>query len=199
MTHGSIVKQILLFALPLMLGNIFQMLYNTVDVIVVGNYVGKEALAAVGSTTMIVNIQVFFFNGFSIGAGVVIGRYFGSKEYEKLHIAVETTIAMTFVISAVFTAAGIAGVRPMLRLMATPQDVFADAVTYLTIYFAGISGLLIYNVASGILRAVGNTTYPLIFLVITSILNIILDLVFVLAFHAGISGVAYATILRSLW
>ena len=195
MTHGSIVKQILLFALPLMLGNIFQMLYNTVDVIVVGNYVGKEALAAVGSTTMIVNIQVFFFNGFSIGAGVVIGRYFGSKEYEKLHIAVETTIAMTFVISAVFTAAGIAGVRPMLRLMATPQDVFADAVTYLTIYFAGISGLLIYNVASGILRAVGNTTYPLIFLVITSILNIILDLVFVLGFHAGISGVAYATIL----
>ena len=93
MTHGSIVKQILLFALPLMLGNIFQMLYNTVDVIVVGNYVGKEALAAVGSTTMIVNIQVFFFNGFSIGAGVVIGRYFGSKEYEKLQSTEQVTMS----------------------------------------------------------------------------------------------------------
>ena len=195
MTKGPIVRQILLFAMPLMLGNIFQMLYNTVDVIVVGNFVGREALAAVGSTTMIVNIQVFFFNGFSIGAGVVIGQYFGAGDYRKIHTAVETTMAMTFLISALFTLVGIAGVRPMLRLMATPEDVFADAVTYLTIYFAGISGLLIYNVASGILRAVGNTTIPLLFLVITSVLNIILDLAFVIGLHAGIAGVAYATIL----
>lgn len=195
MTQGPIIRQVLLFALPLMIGNVFQMLYNTVDVIVVGNYVGREALAAVGSTTMIVNVQVFFFNGFSIGAGVVVGQYFGAKEYEKLHTAVETTMAMAFVFSAAFTVIGIAGVKPMLRLMATPDDVFADAVTYLTIYFAGIAGLLIYNVASGILRAVGNTFYPILFLVITSVLNIILDLLFVIGLHAGIAGVAWATII----
>ena len=172
MTQGPIIRQVLLFALPLMIGNVFQMLYNTVDVIVVGNYVGREALAAVGSTTMIVNVQVFFFNGFSIGAGVVVGQYFGAKEYEKLHTAVETTMAMAFVFSAAFTVIGIAGVKPMLRLMATPDDVFADAVTYLTIYFAGIAGLLIYNVASGILRAVGNTFYPILFLAIINLIII---------------------------
>ena len=106
MTRGPILRAILLFSLPLMLGNAFQMLYNTVDVIVVGNYVGKEALAAVGSTTMIVNIQVFFFNGFSIGAGVVIGRYFGAKDQERLHAAVETTMAMTLILCALFLIMG---------------------------------------------------------------------------------------------
>jgi len=195
MTSGSIVKQIILFSLPLMLGNIFQMMYNTVDSVVVGNYVGKEALAAVGSTTMIVNMLVFFFNGFSIGAGVVIARYFGAKDMEMLHKAVETTMAVTFVFCGLFTVIGIAGVKPMLRFMSTPEDVFADAVTYLTIYFAGISGLLVYNMGSGILRAVGDTTRPLVFLVLTSLLNIVLDLTFVLGFRMGIEGVAYATII----
>ena len=195
MTSGSIIKQIILFSLPLMLGNVFQMLYNTVDSIVVGNYVGKEALAAVGSTTMIVNMLVFFFNGFSVGAGVVIGQHFGARDPERLHTAVETTMAMTFVLCAAFTAIGLSCVRPMLKLMNTPEDVFEGAVTYLTIYFAGITGLLIYNIGSGILRAVGDTTRPLMFLVLTSLLNIALDLLFVLAFHMGIEGVAYATIL----
>ncbi|MBO6157939.1 MAG: MATE family efflux transporter [Firmicutes bacterium] len=195
MTSGSIVQQIIMFSLPLMLGNIFQMLYNTVDSIVVGNFVGKEALAAVGSTTMIVNMLVFFFNGFSIGACVIIGQYFGARDMEKLHKSVETTMAVTFVFCAVMTAIGVLGVRPMLRFMSTPDDVFEDATTYLTIYFWGISGLLIYNMGSGILRAVGDTTRPLAFLIITSILNIILDLLFVVGFHMGIEGVAYATIL----
>ena len=195
MTAGSIVKQIVLFSLPLMLGNIFQMLYNTVDTLVVGNYVGTEALAAVGSTTIIVNMAVFFFNGFSVGAGVVISHYFGEKNMRELHRAVETTILMTFLLSALFTVAGVLTVRPMLRFMATPEDVFQDAVTYLTIYFAGISGLLVYNMGSGILRAVGDSTRPLIFLIITSLLNIALDLLFVLVFRMGIAGVAVATIL----
>lgn len=195
MTSGSIIKQIVLFSLPLMLGNVFQMLYNTVDSIVVGNFVGKEALAAVGSTTMIVNMLVFFFNGFSVGAGVVIAQRFGARDLERLHTAVETTMAMTFVLCAAFTAIGIASVRPMLRLMSTPDDVFEDAVTYLTIYFWGISGLLVYNIGSGILRAVGDTTRPLMFLILTSLLNIVLDLLFVIVFKAGIAGVAYATIL----
>ena len=195
LTTGSIIRQLLMFSLPLMLGNVFQMLYNTVDVIVVGNFVGKEALAAVGSTTVIVNMQVFFFNGFSIGAGVVIAYYFGADDHKMLHASIETTMALTLIICVLFTGIGIAGVKPMLRLMSTPEDVFPQATTYLTIYFAGISGLLIYNMGSGILRAVGNTFIPLLFLILTSILNIFLDLLFVLAFHGGIAGVGYATIL----
>ena len=195
MTRGPILKQLLLFAVPLLFGNIFQMLYNTVDSIVVGNFVGKEALAAVGSTTMIINMLVFFFNGFSVGAGVVIGQRFGAKEEKELHTAVETTMALTFVFCVLFTIIGMSYVRPMLYLMATPEDVFDNAASYLNIYFAGISGLLIYNMGSGILRAVGNTTLPLMFLVLTSILNIILDLFFVISLHMGIEGVAYATIL----
>ena len=195
MTRGPILKQLLMFAVPLLFGNIFQMLYNTVDSIVVGNFVGKEALAAVGSTTMIINMLVFFFNGFSVGAGVVIGQRFGAKEEKELHTAVETTMALTFVFCVLFTIIGMSYVRPMLYLMATPEDVFDNAASYLNIYFAGISGLLIYNMGSGILRAVGNTTLPLMFLVLTSILNIILDLFFVISLHMGIEGVAYATIL----
>ena len=198
MTSGSIIKQIILFSLPLMLGNVFQMLYNTVDSVVVGNYVGKEALAAVGSTTMIVNMLVFFFNGFSVGAGVVIAQRFGARDMDRLHTAIETTMAMTFLLCAAFTAIGIFCVRPMLRFMNTPDDVFEGAVSYLTIYFWGISGLLIYNIGSGILRAVGDTTRPLLFLILTSLLNIALDLLFVLGFHMGIEGVAYATILSQL-
>ena len=195
MTRGPILKQLLMFAVPLLFGNIFQMLYNTVDSIVVGNFVGKEALAAVGSTTMIINMLVFFFNGFSVGAGVVIGQRFGAKEEKELHIAVETTMALTFAFCVLFTIIGMSYVRPMLYLMATPEDVFDNAASYLNIYFSGISGLLIYNMGSGILRAVGNTTLPLMFLVLTSIMNIILDLFFVISLHMGIEGVAYATIL----
>ncbi len=195
MTEGSIIGQIVMFSLPLMFGNIFQMLYNTVDSIVVGNFVGKEALAAVGSTTMIVNMLVFFFNGFSVGAGVLISRYFGGKNLERLHKAIETTMATTFVFCVLFTIIGSLGVKPMLRFMATPDDVMADATTYLRIYFLGFSGLLIYNMGSGILRAVGDTTRPLMFLILTSLMNIALDLLFVIVLHTGIAGVAYATII----
>lgn len=195
MTEGPIVLQVIRFALPLMLGNVFQMAYNTVDSIVVGNFVSTEALAAVGATTMIVNMMVFFFNGFSVGAGVVISRYFGAREPEKLHTAIETTMAAVFVLSVIFTFGGIASVEPMLRFMSTPSDVFADAALYLRIYIGGISGLLIYNMGSGVLRAVGDTTRPLYFLMLTSVLNIVLDLLFVLGFGAGIEGVAWATVL----
>ena len=195
MTEGSIVKQVLLFSLPLMLGNVFQMLYNTVDSVVVGNFVGTEALAAVGATTMIINMLVFFFNGFATGAGVVIGLYFGAKDLKYLHKAIETTMAATFVLSVIFTVVGILGVEPMLKFMSTPEDVFQEASVYLRIYNAGFSGLLIYNMGSGVLRAVGDTTRPLYFLILTSVLNIILDLLFVVVFHWGIAGVAYATIL----
>ncbi len=198
MVEGSIIKHIILFSIPLMFGNIFQMLYNTVDSIVVGKYVGTQALAAVGSTTMIVNMLVFFFNGFSIGAGVIISRYFGAKDLGRLHDAIETTMAMTFILCIVFTIIGSLGVVPMLHFMDTPEDVMADATSYLRIYFMGFSGLLIYNMGSGILRAVGDTKRPLMFLILTSIVNIILDLFFVIALKAGIEGVAYATIISQM-
>ena len=195
MTEGPILPELILFSLPLFLGNIFQLLYNTVDTLVVGNFVSTEALAAVGSTTMIVNLIVFFFNGLSVGASVVIGQNYGAKNQKALHTSVQTTMAVTFVACAIFTVIGILLVGPMLRLMATPDDVFQDATTYLRIYFAGVSGLLIYNMGSGILRAVGDSTRPLYFLVLTSLMNIALDLFFVLALHLGIAGVAYATII----
>lgn len=195
MTVGPIDRQIISFALPLMFGNVFQMLYNTVDSIVVGNFVGTEALAAISTTTMIVNMAVLFFNGFSIGAGVVISNSFGAGEHDRLHTAVETAVTVTFLLSIAFTFLGIAGVPLMLRLMDTPEDVFGQAETYLNIYFAGIAGLLIYNMGSAVLRAVGDSTRPLLFLILTSVMNIILDLMFVLLFHQGIAGVAYATII----
>ncbi len=195
MTRGPIFGQLLLFALPLLLGTIFQMLYNTVDSVIVGNFVSKQALAAIGSTTMITNMMVFFFNGFSVGAGVVISRYFGARDMEKLHRAIETTMAATFLLSALFSLAGVLAVKPLLRLMSTPDDVFADAALYLRIYIAGISGLLIYNMGSGVLRAVGDSTRPLYFLIFTSLLNIVLDLLFVVVLKTGIAGAAIATII----
>ena len=195
MTQGPIMRQLILFSLPLMLGNVFQMLYNTVDSVIVGNFVSKQALAAIGSTTVIVNMLVFFFNGFSVGAAVVIGRCFGAKDMEKLHAAVETTMAATFILSLVLSVVSVLTVGPMLRFMRTPEDVFADAALYLKIYLGGISGLLIYNMGSGILRAVGDSTRPLYFLILTSVLNIVLDLFFVIVLKTGIAGAAIATVL----
>ena len=195
MTEGSILRQMILFALPLMLGNVFQMLYNTVDSVIVGNFVSKQALAAIGSTTVIVNMMVFFFNGFSIGAGVVIGQYFGARDMDKLHRAIETTMAATFILSLLFSVLGVALVRPLLRFMSTPEDVLPEATVYLRIYLGGISGLLIYNMGSGILRAVGDSTRPLYFLILTSLLNIVLDLFFVLVLKMGVAGAAVATVL----
>ncbi len=195
MTTGNIFLLLIEFSVPLIIGNLFQMMYNTVDSLVVGNFVGKEALAAVGSTTMIVNMLVFFFNGVSVGAGVVISRYYGAKDRNSLHRAVETTIFVTFVCGVLFTVIGMLLVRPMLVFMATPDDVMDAATVYLRIYFAGIIGLLVYNMGSGILRAVGDTRRPLLFLIFTSVVNAILDLVFVVVFRAGIAGVAYATII----
>lgn len=198
MTEGSIAKLLISFAIPLLLGNIFQYLYNTVDSLVVGNFVGKEALAAVGSTTYIINTLVMFFGGVSVGASVIISRYFGAHDDEMLHKAVETTIALTFVSSILCTVLGTILAPLLLRFMDTPEDVLPSSSVYLRIYFAGVSGLLIYNMGSGILRAVGDTKRPLYFLIFSSIMNIILDLVFVIVFEMGIAGVAYATIISQM-
>ena len=195
MTQGTIWKHLLAFALPLMIGNLFQQLYNTVDSIVVGQFVSKQALAAVGSTTSIINMLVGFFSGVSVGAGVVISQRFGAKDPEGVHKAVHTTISLTLIIGLVGTVVGIVLAPVMLTLMKTPPDVFVEAKAYLQIYFGGISGLMLYNMGSGILRAVGDSRRPLYFLVFSSCVNIVLDLLFVLGFHMGVEGVAYATII----
>ena len=135
MTGGSISKLLIAFAIPLLMGNLFQQLYNTVDSLVVGNFVGKEALAAVGSTTPIINTLVMFFGGVAVGASVIISRYFGAHDDEKLHTAIETTMALTFVSSILCTVLGIYIAPALLRFMDTPEDVLPEAATFLKIYF----------------------------------------------------------------
>lgn len=195
MTEGNIWKHLLLFAIPLLIGNLFQQLYNTVDSIVVGNFVGKEALAAVGTTDNVINTIIGFFMGMSTGAGVVISHYFGGKNDEGVHKAVHTTIALTFIMSILFSILGVLLVPAMLRLMKTPDDVIEQSSVYLRIYFAGSAGLMFYNMGSGILRAVGDSKRPLYFLIFSALLNTILDILFVAIFHMGVAGVAIATII----
>ena len=195
MTSGPIVRELVVYALPLIVGNLFQQLYNTVDSLVVGNFVSMQALAAVGSTAAIINMLVLFFNGISIGAGAVISRFFGARDDNGLHRSIETTIGLTAVLSVLFTLIGYFSVPYTLRFMSTPEDVLADAALYLHIYYLGFAGLFFYNIGSAIMRAVGDTRRPLYFLIFTSILNVFLDLYFVLILHRAIDGVAYATVI----
>ena len=195
MTEGVIWKQLVAFALPLLIGNLFQQLYNTVDSIVVGNFVSTQALAAVGSVTPIINMLIGFFSGLATGAGVVISQYFGAHNGEMVHKSVHTTILMTIVLGIAFTFIGIGMAPAMLRFMSTPDDVMASSSEYLRIYFGGVIGLMLYNIASGILRAVGDSKRPLYFLIVSSVVNVVFDLVFVIVFKMGVAGVAWATIL----
>ena len=195
MTQGSIWRQLIEFSLPMMIGLIFQQLYNTVDTIVVGQFVGKEALAAVGTTSSIINMLVGFAAGLSTGSSVIISQCYGSRDHEGLHKAVHTSISITFILAVAFTALGVLGADTLLRLQSTPEDVFPEAHTYLTIYFSGLLGLLLYNMGSGILRAVGDSRRPLYFLVFSAVINTALDLIFVVVLGMGVEGVAYATII----
>ena len=196
MTKGNIMRHIIAFSLPLLAGNMFQQLYNMVDTWVVGNYVSDEAFAAVGTVGSYVNMLIGFFMGFSNGAGVVISQNYGAKKFDKVNKAVHTSIIMTLVLGIAFTILGIATIPFVLKnIMKFPADVYPEAKEYLVIYFAGLLGLMIYNVGSGIMRAVGDSKRPFYFLVVSAIVNIILDFLFVLAFDMGVAGVAYATII----
>ena len=195
MTRGNVYGLLIEFAVPLLLGNLFQQLYNTVDTWVVGNYVGKEAFSAVGTVNPIINMLIGFFMGLSVGAGVVISQYYGAKQTDKVSDTVHTALVMTGVLGVLFTAIGVSMTPLMLKFMKTPAEVLPEAKRYLTIYFSGIFGLMLYNIGAGILRAVGDSQRPFYFLVLSASLNIVLDLLFVLAFHMGVAGVAYATIL----
>lgn len=195
MTQGSILRQYIAFALPLTIGLLFQQLYSTVDTVVVGNFVGETALGAVGSTGNIINMLIGICNGLSLGAGAVISQAYGAKDEDRIQRAVHTTMVVTFLLCAVMTVVGVSLVTPGLRLMRTPNIMLEEASQYLTIYFSGIAGLLIYNMGSAILRAVGDSRRPLYFLIFSAILNTALDLLFVIRFHMGVAGVAYATII----
>ena len=195
MTQGNITRHIITFAIPLLIGNVFQQLYNMVDTWVVGNYVSNEAFSAVGSVGPIINMLIGFFLGLSSGAGVVISQYYGAKRYEEVHDTVHTAILMTVIMGIVFTGLGLFMTPYMLRLMNTPENVFPESSAYLCIYFSGVIGLMIYNIGAGILRAVGDSQRPFYFLVVCAVMNTILDLVFVLCFDMGVEGVALATIL----
>lgn len=194
MTQGSIVPHLIKFALPLMAGNLFQQFYNMVDTWVVGNFVSNEAFSAVGSVGPIINMLIGIFLGFSSGAGVVISQYYGAKRYEEVQRTVHSAILVTLFLGVLFTGIGIAMTPFMLRFMKTPTEVMPESIAYLTIYFSGVIGIMLYNIGSGILRAVGDSKHPFYYLVVSAVTNVVLDLVFVLAFDMGVRGVAYATI-----
>ena len=195
MTEGNITRHIISFALPLLIGNVFQQLYNTVDTWVVGNYVSNEAFSAVGTVGPIINMLIGFFMGLSSGAGVVISQYYGAKRFDEVHDTVHTALVMTVIMGIAFTAIGLGMTPLMLRLMNTPDNVMPESTAYLTIYFSGILGLMIYNIGAGILRAVGDSQRPFYFLVVCAVMNTALDLLFVLVFRMGVEGVALATVL----
>ena len=195
MTDGSISGKMLRFALPVFIGNLFQQLYNVADALIVGNFVGNDALAAVSATGNLVFLLISFFAGVSMGAGVVISRYFGARDEEKMRLAIHTSVAFNLVTGLGLTLAGTTLTPWLLRLMGTPEDVMALSVTYIRIYFAGSLGLVMYNSFCGIMRAVGDSRNPLIYLVISSLLNVTMDLIFVAGLHMGVTGAALATIL----
>ena len=195
MTEGNITRHIIVFAIPLLLGNIFQQLYNMVDTWVVGNFVSNEAFSAVGSVGPICNMLIGFFLGLSSGAGVVISQFYGARRYQEVEDTVHTAILLTGLMALAFMVVGNIMTPAMLRLMNTPEEVFPESEAYLRIYFTGVSGLMFYNIGSGILRAVGDSTRPFYFLVVSALLNVGLDLLFVLVLDMGVSGVALATVL----
>ncbi len=197
MTQGSILKCILLFAFPLLIGNLFQQLYNMVDTWVIGQSGHNGAYAAVGSVGPIINILIGFFVGLSSGTTVVVSQFYGAKEEKKVHDAVHTAIAATFVMGIICTVIGVIFTPALLKLMLHGADgeIYPQASIYLRIYFSGIMGLMLYNMASGILRAVGDSKRPFYFLVVSSIVNIILDVLFVFCLGMTADGVALATVI----
>ncbi len=195
MTQGSASKLLISFAIPLLLGNLFQQFYNMVDVWVVGRYVSNEAFAAVGTVSPAISTLIALFFGFTQGTGIVLSQYFGAKNNDKVHEAVHTSFLISIFLAVLFTVLGIAATPLLLHAMRTPDNVFPEAAAYLRIYFGGITGLMFYNLSAAMLRSVGDSGRPFRYLVTSQIINIILDLVFVIAFHMGVAGVAWATII----
>ncbi|MBO5051320.1 MAG: MATE family efflux transporter [Clostridia bacterium] len=195
MTQGPILRHLIAFSLPLLAGYLFQQMYNMVDTWVIGNFASNEAFSAVGTVGSAINVLIGFFMGLSSGAGVVISQYYGAKKEKEVGRAVQTAMLMTLVLGVLFTFLGLVITPFLLDMMNTPDDILPDAYTYLSTYFSGIIGLMFYNIGSGILRAVGDSRRPFYFLVISAVINTVLDLVFVVNFQMGVFGVALATII----
>ena len=202
MTQGSIAKNILLFAFPLLMGNLFQQFYNMVDVWVIGQTDNVAAYTAVGNVGPIINMMIGFFSGLASGAGVIISQYYGAKNEKKANEVAHTSIAMTLALAVVLTALGIVLTPIMVRLMfgsgEGSESIFEHANMYLTIYFSGIVGLMVYNMGAGILRAIGDSVRPFWYLAVAAVINIVLDFVFVFCCDMGVSGVALATVIAQL-
>ena len=195
LTEGPIRSKILRFAIPVFIGYLFQQLYNTADALIVGNLIGSAALAAVTGTGALIHFVVGFFAGFSLGAGVVIARHIGGEDEDRARKTVHTAVAMGLVFCVLLTLIGVFLTPLILRLMGTPSDVLPGATTYLRIYFAGCSGLVLYNMFVGILQATGDSTHPLYYLITSSLINIVLDVTFIAVFHMGVGGAALATVI----
>ena len=194
-TEGVIWQQLLLFFFPILFGTFFQQLYNTADAVIVGRFLGKQALAAVGgSTTSIINLLIGFFIGLSSGATVIISQYYGAQKADMVGYAVHTAITASIISGGVLTVVGFFGAPLALQAMGTPEDVLGFATLYIRIYFLGTIPNLIYNIGSGILRAVGDSKRPLYFLMASCFTNIVLDILFVILLQFGIAGAAFATI-----
>lgn len=195
MCEGSILPKMLRFALPLMCSSILQLLFNAADVVIVGRFCGENSMAAVGSTTPIINLMTNLFMGLSIGANVLVAKYYGAKEEKKVHEAVHTAVALSILSGLVLTVIGILFTKQILIWMNTPEDVFPLASKYLKIYFLGIVSVMLYNFCNSILRAVGDTKRPLYYLMLAGVINVVLNLFFVLVCNLDVAGVALATII----
>ena len=198
MTDGAIWKRILVFAIPIFWGNLFQQLYNTADTLIVGNFIGSDALAAVSSSGSLIQLLVGFFQGVFIGAGVIISRYYGAKDNKTVKDAVHTTVAMGLIFGVALTFIGILVAPLILQVMGTPAEVMPNSIAYFRIYFAGSLGFIMYNCCVGILQAVGDSKHPLIYLVISSVVNIGLDLLFIVVLDFGVGSAAAATVISQV-
>lgn len=198
MTTGSIWKRMVSFAVPVFLGNLCQQLYNTVDSVIVGKFVGKHALAAVASSGNLIFMMTGFFMGLFIGAGIVIAQYFGAKNYEKVRAAVHTDFAFALCCGVLLTVLGVFFTPTILTWMRTPADVLPTSILYFRLYFLGSLATILYNAGMGILQAVGDSRSPLHYLIISSVTNVVLDLVFVGAMNMGVAGAAVATIISQV-
>ena len=193
LTEGSIWKSMLLFALPVFLGNVFQQLYNTFDSWVVGNYLGDNALAAVSSSGSLIFMMIGFFNGVAMGAGVIIARCYGAKDYDSMRRAIHTDVAFGLTAGILLTVLGVAFTPAILRWMNTPEDVLPQSISYFRYYFCGAIFTVMYNIMVGILHAVGDSRHPLYYLIFSSFVNVVLDLLFVAVFRWGVGSAAIAT------
>ena len=199
MTSGSIGKRMMFFVLPLLLGNLFQQLYNTVDSLIVGNFLGSSALAAVSSSGSLIFMLIGFLSGISAGAGVVISQYFGAEDVPNIQRAVHTAVAFGIAAGLLMTIVGILLSPQILAWMGTPESVMPESISYLQIYFSGSLGFVLYNVFVGILQAVGDSRHPLYYLMASSVINLVLDILFIGFFHTGVSGAALATVISQVF